>query len=630
MVIAMLIASAVAGSRLAQSLPALRSIRLDVGIFSPTSFLQEVPRTSGLTVVHADGTRELLESRMYGAAFVNQHSTAYFNIADPKATQFYLSPAPSGELVAITRLQAVTLNTRRKIDIPLGNLRPIQQVQVLDRLPDRLVLRTLPGDASPLLGFELPPRPPATPGSCLAAGIDAALFFGATFLAVLAGVFAVRRTRHGGAPFRFQSTMLGLALAAAFALICMMSLGSRFNAHPDEYLHFEAGNYFVSHWLPPSFDDPSVEPSFSHYGLSYLQNLDAAYFAMGKFMAVFSPSVADRETTARLFNCLLFLAVAGWLFHRLGRSWAPAILIVTPQAWYIFSYINSDAWALALSLVIIGMLVDESSLVSRYFSDRERVGVAGGVVLGVLLALLLMAKHNYYLLFGFVALIVLWKAMVWSDPMPWSLFIRKTAVVVATVAAVYLPILLTQEWTNHFQLERTRIEQAEKFAAPGFKPTAIAAGKTAAPLALRERGVTFATLIFSYWPAQSFRSFCGVYHWMDLLSPYFYYVSMAGLYIALAIVAGFGFRRLSRADLLFCGLTFLLAVGMVLLSAYNSWAVDYQPQGRYLFPILPMVAFVLHHYRGQMPAKALNVLFAALFGLSTFSFVFIGLRYFYS
>ena len=189
--------------------------------------------------------------------------------------------------------------------------------------------------------------------------------------------------------------MFGLALAGAFALICVMALGSRFNAHPDEYLHFGAANYFVSHWLPPSLDDPSIEPSFSHYGLSYLQNLDAAYFVMGKFMAVLPPWVADRETTARLFNCLLFLAVAGWLVYRLGRSWAPAILIVTPQAWYIFSYINSDAWALALSLVIIAVLVDEDNVVSRYFSEPEPAGITGGVVLGVCLALLLMANHNY-------------------------------------------------------------------------------------------------------------------------------------------------------------------------------------------------------------------------------------------
>ena len=69
-----------------------------------------------------------------------------------------------------------------------------------------------------------------------------------------------------------------------------------------------------------------------------------------------------------------------------------------------------------------------------------------------------------------------------------------------------------------------------------------------------------------------------------------------------------------------------LAVGVVLASAYQSWTADFQPQGRYLFPIIPMIAFLFHHYRESLRSRVFNLLFACLFACSVYSFVFIGLK----
>jgi hypothetical protein len=441
-------------------------------------------------------------------------------------------------------------------------------------------------------------------------------------------MFAVRR-RQRFLRIGAQNLVRSLPFVGAIALICVMALWSRFNAHPDECLHFESAKYFVSHWWPPALDHPSVEPSFSHYGVSYLQNLDAAYFAMGKFMAVLPPWMMSRETAARLFNPLLFVLLAGWLLRRLGRSFAPAILLMSPQIWYIFSYINDDGWALALSLLIIALLADERSLVSRYLDAHKPVPVTGGVVLGASLALLLMAKHNYYVLFAFVALIVFCKCLVWSASALPRLLFRKTAVVIITAAALYLPLWLAQEKANRFQITRLKIEQAEKFAAPMFKASAISTDKGSPQIAVREHGISFSGLLASSdWAYRTFQSFCGVYHWMSLPGPPFYYGIMAALYLSFLAAICLALRRLAWGDLVFCGASFLLALGLILLSAYHSWVSDFQPQGRYLLPILPMLAFLLHRYRESLASRAFNVLFVSLFACSAFSFVFTGLRYF--
>jgi hypothetical protein len=148
---------------------------------------------------------------------------------------------------------------------------------------------------------------------------------------------------------------------------------------------------------------------------------------------------------------------------------------------------------------------------------------------------------------------------------------------------------------------------------------------------MRKQGVSFLEVFTKHgWAARTFESSSGVYHWMGLTSPRWYYAVMAALYAAFLITLAIGLRHLPGKDLLFCGATLLLSFGLVLLSAYHSWTRDFQPQGRYLFPILPMLAFVLHRYRESVPTRAFNVLFASLFACAAFSFGFTGLRYFCS
>ena len=64
---------------------------------------------------------------------------------------------------------------------------------------------------------------------------------------------------------------------------------------------------------------------------------------------------------------------------------------------------------------------------------------------------------------------------------------------------------------------------------------------------------------------------------------------------------------------------------MVAQSLYRSWTVNFQGQGRYLFPILPMLFF----YWRQVEERALRtpaLLVTALLGtLSLLSFALIGL-----
>jgi hypothetical protein len=84
--------------------------------------------------------------------------------------------------------------------------------------------------------------------------------------------------------------------------------------------------------------------------------------------------------------------------------------------------------------------------------------------------------------------------------------------------------------------------------------------------------------------------------------------------------------RLSWRDALFIAGVLATASLVVLGSAYSSWTADYQPQGRYLFPILPMFAFLFHRYWDTVRSRAFYLLFGCLFACSIYSFIFTALR----
>jgi hypothetical protein len=416
--------------------------------------------------------------------------------------------------------------------------------------------------------------------------------------------------------------------AGVTCLILAMALLTKFNAHPDEYLHFETARYFVDHWWPAALNDLVIAPTFSHYGFSYMRDLDTSYFLMGKFMALFQGWLARPEIAARLFNVLLFVLLAVWVAGRLGTSFAPFILLISPQIWYVFSYVNGDAWALFVAMLIVVELAQQKSALQAYLESKSWSGsFQGALLFALLLALMIMAKRNYYLFLLFIAFVAGWTTL--TQP-GWALrlhFVRKWAIIFLLAAAFFFPVRIAHEALNGFDIPRLQSDQAEKFAAPHFKPSEIAAGTGAGRLVLRKQGVSFAALFTERgWVSESFQSFCGIYRWMSLKGSDYYYLLMGLLYAVLVALLLVRVARLSGRDALFAAGVLATACLVVLGSAYSSWTADYQPQGRYLFPILPMFALLFHRYRDTLRSRAFYLLFGCLFVCSIYSFIFTALR----
>jgi hypothetical protein len=64
---------------------------------------------------------------------------------------------------------------------------------------------------------------------------------------------------------------------------------------------------------------------------------------------------------------------------------------------------------------------------------------------------------------------------------------------------------------------------------------------------------------------------------------------------------------------------------VLLNSLLHSWINDFQPQGRYLFGLLILIALALGSGRARIDRRPLGVILIAAFLLSLGSFVFVAL-----
>jgi hypothetical protein len=418
-----------------------------------------------------------------------------------------------------------------------------------------------------------------------------------------------------------------IILALILGLIVIMAVKSDFDKHPDERHHYDAAKYYLNHWLPPPVGAPETIDSYSRYGFSYLNELDLVYLFAGKFTTLLSPLITKKYLAMRLFNGLLFLLLVLYCFVNIESRLIFIVVLITPQVWYIFSYFNNDAISFFVSIIIIFELAKDNSFFQRYLrADKSSQFLCGGVMMGLLLGLLILCKRNYYIFIAFILFIIIWQIWEKRGAVRKQILLRYLFVIglgLSMFSLRYGYDVATNGWDKADKM----VAYAEKTAMPSYKPSIADSPDSALGLHLKAKGVKYYELFSKWgWLKMSFGSFFGVYDYMKIKSPPWYYI------IVLCITFLFSIYLISTvlvkgesADKIFL-VSVLGFVGVAIFaSTYHSWVNDFQAQGRYLFPILGMLGLLL--YRNQ---KILNRSLVAMFvislcGLSFYSFIFTGL-----
>lgn len=266
----------------------------------------------------------------------------------------------------------------------------------------------------------------------------------------------------------------------------------------------------------------------------------------------------------------LFLSV--WL---LTRRNLPVTLAVTgaagfiPQIVYISAYTNADIHSLASSALLALALV--------YYAQPKRRHAT--LLLGLASGLLLTAKYNYFLLAPLIPIVM---AGVW-----WRRREPIKQLGIAWLAVGILAISLSGFWyVRNYVLYRDplgvsfMLELMKQYGDPlPSQPLSLASLRLLA--GLHFHGGTFESLI-------------GRFGYMNVPLPGLAYritlVVLLGAGLALPIIFVRGRDGVALGGLAALLLLLLAVAG---LHVANTLAVDFQPQGRYLFPgLVPLALFM--------------------------------------
>jgi len=311
------------------------------------------------------------------------------------------------------------------------------------------------------------------------------------------------------------------AMLAAFSMIFVMATISRINAHPDEYVHILAARYYVDHQLPPAACDEEIRHTFSPYGVSRLNTTEIAYYLAGKFAGAlaFLPvteSFELRYYNVFLFGILLLLSIRTVVFRMLCIP-----LLVSPQAWYLFSYVNSEGTAIFAGLIAAHQLIDEKSWFRRIAAGmplRHRWLKAS--LLGAALAILLEVKANFFVvdLYLFTWLALAMALALVPGPL---VVLRRIAPMLIVGALLHGAWIGAHHAVNDFNRADAITECREQMVQPSWAADAPIT-KSQPTLYWRDKGRPFSALFEHHWGTKMFRSAMGHFGYLEIPGPPLY------------------------------------------------------------------------------------------------------------
>lgn len=413
------------------------------------------------------------------------------------------------------------------------------------------------------------------------------------------------------------------------ALVVVMAYTSRKNVHPDEHVHIRASQYYEEHWRPPKICAPEAVHTYSVYGISRLNSMEVAYPIAGKFSWMLSFLPLESYLRLRLFNVFLFSLILLLCFRSTEFCIIAAPLLVSPQIWYVFSYFNSDAFALFYIFVLAYQILVPESWLNRYLGDDNSSRIfLGGVVFGVMFFISLLLKKNYYFMILFICFYFFWR--LYYQYIKQKLLLKPVLQKIGLIVLIIIVGYGFRLSLDRFYYGNDKTGQLlacqEKLAKNLFKPSTKLENKHPY-MHLRDRGVTIKDMINKYkWFEKSIRSGVGVYGYLTVSAPAVYY-RIAYVMIGVGFMFLFLyslFRAPSPERILF--IIFLVCtISLFGVHLLRNWEIMLQAQGRHFLPVAGMAGILFYHVREYLHPPVVHLYILFMFLLSSYSFIFVAL-----
>lgn len=371
------------------------------------------------------------------------------------------------------------------------------------------------------------------------------------------------------------------------------------NPFPDEAARLTVPFFIYHHGYLPTGNELSVR--YIGAGLSYatypllLSSVIGAGFM--KVMSWFSTNNNQLVFAARLVSCF---AATGTVYFAMKISkrvfraaYAPifvALVAFLPQFTFLGAYFNNDALALFASAMILYAWV---------WALQGGWNYRNSLLLAIGIAICALAYFNAY---GWILMSIFFYFALWFTKrknIDWSRFWRCTLLIVGVVLLIAGPFFLRNALIHNgdFIGLKTATQQSVKWAAESYKPSNRQMPKNI--------GISFWQVLTTHhytqenWIMLTAASTVGVFGSMNVPLPTIIYV----YYGAIIMLGGLAFlgvwaRRLYKkqnlwqiseqrgADFVFTLSLLGASIIPIFLSLQYSYAIDYQPQGRYILPML--------------------------------------------
>ena len=438
-------------------------------------------------------------------------------------------------------------------------------------------------------------------------------------------VLDLRNDRNYG---NLLDAVLGFVGIAAMLIAWNIAFTSGYGGtvHPDEMQTRAAVDYYRTHWIQPDVRSDFVATTVSGYGMTRMSEINLYYLFAGKFA-----NMCGFTMSFRALGMLMILILGCFVLRNIKKERYLAILFfATPQLWYLFSYATSDAYDYLFTVFAAYQVLAKDSVLNKVLRkpfQGKQIPVYLGV--GFIFANLLMAKKTFYVVLITIFMLLLYRLIFAEEKERKQLFIKYLCLLGAAFAIVlirYYPDF------GYYGLNKSAaVDQViEATALPEYKPSTPAVYQAKSTL-LFEKGVTLKEFFVDWnFNEELFKNYFGYYGIYSLEAESWYYTLMTGLYLALfssvAVLVHNNIKKqkASGESVVRVRLTYWTMWGMILfmylLTIYNAYFVDFQPQGRYLFPALPALACQIGLYKEVEDSKVVRTLITAIAVVSLYSF----------
>jgi hypothetical protein len=493
-----------------------------------------------------------------------------------------------------------------------------KRVEIIDGISDMQItqdgLKVVSDTNDPKLQIRISPTP----------------FYGKGILFLLACLILLYVFKHLSVRFS-QVQYIEWLFFFVLALVICMACFSKPNMHPDEYVHTEAAKYFShsNHWLPPAADNPEIVRSYSSHGDSRLNGGEIVYLFAGKFLEFFSFLPVNHYLILRLFNVSLFavLIIFCIKYQELRLFFLP--IFISPQIWYFFSYFNSDAFGLFIVFLAAFQVIRENSSFNTYLGREESgiLTIIQGVGFGLFFSLLFLIKMNFLFFSMFLGLYFFLRLFK-REITGFKRVVKRAGIILLAVAVVFSLTNVVNEAVNNWDRADKIIKMQYKTAKADLNPL-LNPQDNNKYLLLRGKGYPLSYIWKDMqWGYIIFMSSFGVFGNMHFYNTHEFYdafrifLILATVCICYDLLIG---RKNSR-DLWCFFLAVFCASSLMAAALYHSWVSDFQAQGRYLLPIIPMIGSFLYSSRRTISIPRINFFVFLLFLLSCDSFIFLGIK----